>query len=274
MQSRQIIEINEVRHILKHISFDTVIFWDLDNTILQSKYDLGSDQWFCTLVSIAITQAGHHRDVIAKVVAIYHAVQERILSMPVEDATSKIIFLLHAIGIPQGVITARGQVLKEATLRQLGEIGISFLPDNMIFCDGKSKAECLEQKIKSYNCKYRHFVMVDDKVSHLTEMQALSERLGSKFHGFSYRHLDAKVAAFDMRYANLQLHALKRFLPCETQDLIHQLQLIQPQEQIKDLENFDFYDPDLQALAKIDLDEMKSAAKSLSEQNKTGSLRM
>jgi hypothetical protein len=44
------------------------------------------------------------------------------------------------------------------------------------------------------------------------------------------------------------------------------MNLIQPQEEIQDLENFDFYDPDLNALAQIGEDEMKLAAQSLADQ--------
>ena len=274
MQSRQIIEIHEVREILKHISFDTIVFWDLDNTVLQSKYHLGSDQWFCHLLSLAIQQLGHSNEVINQVIAIYHSVQERILSIPVEHATVKIIFLLHEIGIPQGVVTARGQCLRDATMRQLDEIGIFFRPENMIFCDGKSKADRLDLHIKSGNYRYKHFMMVDDKASHLTGMQELANRIGLRFHGFSYRHLDEKVKAFDMRYANIQLHALKCFLPTETQALITQMNLIQPQEALIDLENFDFYDPDLKRLAQIGEDKMKLAAQSLAEQTSSRAFRM
>ena len=274
MQSRQIIEIHEVREILKHISFDTIVFWDLDNTVLQSKYHLGSDQWFCQLLSLAIQQLGHSNEVINQVIAIYHSVQERILSIPVEHATLKIIFLLHEIGIPQGVVTARGQFLRDATMRQLDEIGIFFRPENMIFCDGNSKAERLRLHIKSSHDRYKHFVMVDDKASHLNGMQELANRIGLRFHGFSYRYLDEKVNAFDMRYANVQFHALKRFLPPETQALITQMNLIQPQEEIQDLENFDFYDPDLNALAQIGEDEMKLAAQSLADQTSSRPFRL
>ena len=78
MRNQQIIEIHSIREILKHISFDTVVYWDVDNTILQSASELGSDQWFCQLIDLATKQLGNTYAVIKEVIQIYHAVQERI----------------------------------------------------------------------------------------------------------------------------------------------------------------------------------------------------
>jgi hypothetical protein len=263
MRNQQIIEIHSIREILKHVSFDTVVYWDVDNTVLQSASELGSDQWFCQLIALATAQLGNTHAVIEQVIQIYHAVQERILSMPVEHTTAKIIFLMQQIGIPQGIITARGACLRGTTERQLAEIGISIPPKNMIFCDGKSKANCLEAKMSVGQFKHSHFIMVDDKASHLKDMQVLAKRMGSRFHGFSYRHLDQKVRDFDIRYAHIQLQSLMPYLPAEVNRLIAKLDLSYHQVGMNPLSSFVFFDPDLGTDVEISTQEMSETVAKL-----------
>ncbi len=49
MPTNTILDSLSMRTILKHVSFDSVLLFDLDNTVIESQSELGSDQWFVQL---------------------------------------------------------------------------------------------------------------------------------------------------------------------------------------------------------------------------------
>jgi hypothetical protein len=219
-------EIQQIREILNHISFDTVVCWDLDNTLLQAKHELGSDQWFNALIRHILPKIPVSPLAIEWAISVYTHVQHLTQVQPVESVVIKLIRLMHQIGIPQYIVTARGAELGVTTLRQLQQVGIEFNPDHIIFCSGKNKAECLEVCLNSLPEYPRHVVMVDDKASHVHDIKLLAQNKRIRFSGFSYRHLDDKVSQFDMGQANYQLGLIYDELPPHIQKYIDTLAIM------------------------------------------------
>lgn len=117
-KDRNIQHIPKIRGILSGIDYDSIIVWDLDNTILQSRYELGSDQWYGALLGIAQAQLGPKfcLDVLNKT---YNEVQSLVDVQKVEHDTIKLINYFHQMGISQWLVTARNTGLYETTQRQL-----------------------------------------------------------------------------------------------------------------------------------------------------------
>ena len=224
-----ILESPQFKAILKLLSFDSALVLDLDNTSvepLDSFHDLGSDQWFVKLIEYACKLIPDHEEAIAAVIAIYHEVQHHLRMQPVEKPTIvNIIRALQDIGIPVIGLTARDEVLKESTLRQLKEIGIDF-HGRIIFCNGKDKGECLEKYLTTHKIKLRHIVMADDKEKHLLHVQKAVEKLGIRFSGVRYSFLDEKIKNVDMPGANAQLLHIKHKLTTTTQQVMEKLQIL------------------------------------------------
>ncbi len=236
MPTNTILDSLSMRTILKHVSFDSVLLIDLDNTVIESQSELGSDQWFVQLCIHATTVVPDKEHAIAMVIALYHEVQKFIRAQAVEDVTVKIINTLQDIGIPVIAITARDQCLQQATIRQLADIGVH-LSDNriprqalsiaetgrpceqrlyengIIFCGGKDKGACFKAFLDATGFNPKHVVMADDKLKHLEHVKAVAESSNIRFNGIRYGYLDAKVAGFDIQEAHMQLAFIKHRLP-------------------------------------------------------------
>jgi hypothetical protein len=247
-QGSQIVESQSIRDILKLISFDSWVLLDLDNTVMESLLELGSDQWFTQLIEHACQlQPGNTPSAVAEVITIYHAVQHHIRTKAVEPSVVNLIKALQDCGIPVIGLTARDRSLIDTTFRQLDEIGIDFsrnrpshepvieLGDNpkntaiyhsgIIFCSGNDKGKCFLSLLEKCKPHPRHIVMGEDKEKHLIHVRAAAESKGMRFDGLRYGFLDAKVKDIQMKKAHIQLAHIKDKLPPLARAAIDKLQI-------------------------------------------------
>ena len=225
-------EIPNIKSALKHISYDTWVFFDLDNTVMESMLDLGGDQWFSHLMKY-VPKPNHQH-----VLTLYYVLQAHVRTQPAEPKIGLIIKALQSIGIPVFALTARGPTILQETIQQLHDIGIDFSNNRMsashaapyntgiICCNGLNKGHALGHFLSHCYQKPRHIIMLDDKNYHLDHIKTVVEPLQIDFSGFRYGFLDMKATQFDMNKANHQLAPLKDRLPLEAQEAIDALQLI------------------------------------------------
>jgi hypothetical protein len=247
IDSKKITTSAEMSELLKHIHFDTVVLFDLDNTVMEAQLELGSDQWFVQMCMQVVAKIPEKDKAITWAVALYHEVQKIVRTQAVEEATVKIIRALQDIGIPIIAITARDECLHPATTRQLADIGIELhhleippleLPiagntssinpiyeQGVIYCGGRDKGACFRAFLESTKAGIKHVVMVDDKEKYLHQVGAVAEELGIRFDGVRYSHLDQKVADFDMSKAQEQLTEVAERLPEELTQHLNNLEL-------------------------------------------------
>lgn len=228
-----------MKEILKHLSFDSVLLLDLDNTVIESSIELGSDAWFVQLCTHAIREITDSEQAIFMAIHLYHEIQKIVRAQAVEEVTVKIINTLQIIGIPVIAITARDHCLEQATIRQLHDIGIdlddqgfapialslttteqAFYSNGIIYCAGKDKGACFSSFLQTSNMKPGHIVMADDKLKHLEHVRQAVEHLGIPFDGIRYGHLDTKVAEFNFNEAHHQLASVKSKLSDKTNEYI------------------------------------------------------
>jgi Protein of unknown function (DUF2608) len=221
---RTIAHIPEMRAILSGLSYDSIVVWDMDNTILKSRHELGSDQWFGALVGIAKTKHGAQFE-FDLLITTYNQVQAFTELVEIEEKTIKIIERLHRIGIPQILLTARNGELFEVTMRQLDSCGIYFNPSHMIFCDGQDKGLCLENFLSNLVCPIPHIVMIDDKKYNVESVRDAAIRMNARFNGFVYEFLNAEVQSFDVQHANFQLSFVMHLLDETAKRFVESLDL-------------------------------------------------
>jgi hypothetical protein len=223
---------------LKEISYNTWLIVDLDNTVMTSRIDLGGDAWFTSLCEHAASQDTDPAVTMALVFVLYNMVQNFVRTMPVEPEIVLIIKALQNIGVPVFGLTARSYPIRQATVRQLADIGINFsinciapgdgvsYEQGIIYCGGQNKGDFLSNFLIQYNQSPEHIVMLDDKSKYLGHVGNATESLSIRFSGFHYRCFDERLKQFDMKRANIQLAHLIERLPPEVQDAIKQLNLI------------------------------------------------
>jgi hypothetical protein len=236
MQSKSIQDIHHIRDFLPRVRFNSLILWDLDNTLIRSTHELGSDSWFTHMMTHVIQKTKNDPRACRMAIDIYNHVQHHTKTTCTEPDIIKIIHRLRIIGIPQLIITARGKELKDTTLSQLKDNFLDFSAKEIIFCSGQNKGECLEQVLKKRQMRPKHILMIDDKKSHLEHIKETASKFGIAYHGFHYRYLEPLLAGFNMHAACYQLSLLHPSLPVKIQEHIIKLALIpSPVQQIHPL---------------------------------------
>jgi hypothetical protein len=218
---------------LKKISFNSVVYWDLDNTILKPRNELGTVGWYHALQEIAKSKLGAALN-LGLLKAIYHFVQDHIEAVEIEELTIKTIQLLSQIGISQRIITSRHHALKEITEHQLWEVGIylslSITKNNIIFCDGQDKGAILMERYRFYSPA--HIVMIDSQESNLLAVQEAAKNFKSRFTGIHYQHLPESITSEQMLRANTQLLNLLQFMPPVLRAFVEELELDRNEEEV------------------------------------------
>lgn len=232
-------EIKTIREALRQrrISYDTWFFVDLDNTVMESKLELGGDQWFNAMLKHAKEMFPDDKHLAFQtVIVIYHELQAHVRTKAVEEDIVGIIRAIQDIGIPIIAITARDESIGPSTERQLRDIGIDFsrnVPEDMpeigngiIYCSGKNKGDKLKEFFDKIQHLPAHIACFDDKGSHLDDELKVAIQSQVRFNGWRYGFLDEKIKAFDIKIANQQLALIKHRLPLHVQEAVERLKII------------------------------------------------
>lgn len=247
MPEAPIIEVKTIKELLqlKKISYNTTLLLDLDNTVMESQIELGSDQWFVRLCVNAVNELPPEKKPVELVIALYHEVQKLVRTQAVEPLMVKLIRFAQDIGLTVIAITARDVCLKDATVRQLRDIGVNFsskaipdvmlvnvspgrhayLEDGIIYCGGQDKGLCFSALEKATFMRFQHVALIDDKDKHLQHVKEVVSSLGVDFHGFRYGYLDDKVNALNIDMAHMQLMAVLHRLPEHAREHVKTLKI-------------------------------------------------
>lgn len=231
--SKNIHKYDTIKSTLNHCAYNTFVVFDLDNTLVESTQELGSDQWFTKLMEQACQQSPS-KETVQLVLAIYDAVQHHTKMQAVENETVRLVNFLQDLNIPVIALTARGNTISIPTLNALKAVGLYFdkqwgqmeyvlhheqnrgavlFKDGVIFCSGKDKGKSLDAFFRTFDQRPAHVLMVDDKEHHLTSVQQMVEAYKGKFTGIHYSYLDEKIKTIDMQQADKQLQEISHRFP-------------------------------------------------------------
>lgn len=241
----EIHESKQIKDFLAHLNEGdehSFVVLDLDNTVMESIQELGSDQWFVKLMAYAI-EISPSKETEALVLAIYNAVQQRTKMKAVEDDVVSIIKKLQNRGTPVLALTARGPEIMQATFNQLDLIGINFynkrwgqdsfklkiddkedrviFNQGILFCSGSNKGICLDAFFKAINYHPQNIIMVDDKEKHLESVKKIAK---GNFVGLRYGYLDEKVSQFKKEKAEAQMAEISHLFPDGAKEALERLE--------------------------------------------------
>jgi hypothetical protein len=226
----QIIESDKLSIILDYIdTSNTLVVFDIDNTIAHPTEELGSDEWSCHWVNQKMAMGYDEVSSVYYSHPIYFYVQFNILLQPTEPIVPALIAYLIDNGIATMALTARSLFIAERTLEQLKKINITFFlpgisPDDLIlptqrlcfykngiiFTDGSDKGECLQQFFAIMGYYPEKVIFVDDKMKHILAVEKVVEELNIAFCGIRYSGCDEKVKNFDPAKAEQQYRELRK----------------------------------------------------------------
>ena len=201
----------------------TLVVFDLDNTLVYSGQDLGSDPWFFHLLNEKIASGLSREEALAIVLPMYFEVYNHLSLQPVEQDSSAVLAKLQKQGISTVALTTRSLPLVERTKVHLKEAGFNFaadktfaqnisvqlakpalLTDGIIFCNDNNKGQTLLKMLEACNCKPETILFIDDKLSHLLDVEKECLLNKIQFIGIRYGKLDSVAAQFNPKQAEQQ----------------------------------------------------------------------
>lgn len=224
--ANRIIETSKIERILDEVDEDTVVFFDIDDTLLCRATMFSSSPWwhYCTAyVSKSLKNEERRKSVITLV---NHAALKT-KCKPVDPQTSLIIKDFQERGIRVFGLTARYMCSSKPaekafdlfTKEELEEIGIQFTPFvegeilpcfryGTIFTSSRLKGPFLAGFLKLLGKDYKKVVFIDDNWSQIHSVQAALVDMQIQSVCFRYSKVEKDNKKFDPLIGNIQLREL------------------------------------------------------------------
>ena len=216
-------EIKYLHEVLPLIKKEALIFFDLDNTLLEPVHEFGSIQWEEALVRDYIKKGIPEDEAHKKGSLIWRAVQTIIEIKLVEENTHLLINTLKEKGHLLFGLTARSRDVSSLTAKQLDTLGIEFhksghppthlaigahYSDGVIHCGDTDKAPSLHAFLNHANLWKDKIVMIDDKRQYLDSAEHFFKALDVDFLGLRYGYLDERVAQYTPDFYSELFHKI------------------------------------------------------------------
>jgi hypothetical protein len=224
-----IIESDTLLSVLNYpITPNTLVIFDIDNTLAHPIEELSSDEWFCHLVDAKMLQGN---DLLTSIYYALPAAFYAQFNIPLESTESTTAALIKQLidkGIAVMALSTRSLFIAERTLEQLDEINIYFfmphidtdelvLPmphpclykNGILFGGNNDKGQALTCFFNIMNYHPDTVIFVDDKMKHLLSVASALEPRNITFYGIRYSGCDERVRNFDPAKAEQQYRELK-----------------------------------------------------------------
>lgn len=218
-----VIETAHFNEITKHIHSDTLIILDIDDTLLIPTQTLGTDVWFRYRMTQHEGLGLTHTQAVEKALAEWEAIRHLTQVKMVEEGSEKMIEELQTQKFVVMGLTTQGLALATRTIQQLQSLNIDlsktapskeddyFLNDlgvlyrqGILFTSGTHKGNALLKLLDRIGYHPKHIVFINDKASHLIEVERALELRGIDFIGLRYSYSDERVNNFRPDIANFQ----------------------------------------------------------------------
>ena len=223
-----IIESNQLTTVLNYIDADTLVIFDIDNTLARPAEELSSDEWFCHKVNEKMAE-GH--DYITSIYYALPATYYAQFNVPLQTTECDASLLLADLidqKIPIMALTTRSLFVAERTFEQLEDIGIQFLlsqvsqdelvlqmphpcfyKNSILFGGNNDKGEVLITFFHWMNYYPKKVIFIDDKMKYLLAVEKALKHYNIEFVGVRYTGCDDRVETFDPAKAELQWQQLR-----------------------------------------------------------------
>lgn len=218
-----------ISDIVQEITSDTLVLFDIDDTLLNTQILLGNSAWWQYFIT-TLNASGYDKKYQPEITSIIQKILTKVPVLPIDPISPEIIKSLQCKGIMTLGLTAR--FLKADYLETMGDLshyqlksfGVNFsqtpLPncnnprlhqfflDGIIFTNHNPKGPYLKEFLALMGLHPKKIVFIDDSVKQMSSVENTVESLGIEFTGFRYGTLDHFHSAFNPLVANIQLEAL------------------------------------------------------------------
>ncbi|MEI8365152.1 MAG: DUF2608 domain-containing protein [Parachlamydiaceae bacterium] len=220
----EIIEVSNFRQILDYVDQDTLLILDIDDTLLIPVQTLGTDVWFISRLERHRQVEQDHTSALDRALAEWEAVRHLTKVKLVEEGSDQIVDMLQKMNTVVIGLTTQGLALATRTVNQLKALGINLsmtaptahdhyfmngttgvlFRHGILFTSGSSKGEALIKLLNVIDFHPKSVVFINDKKTHLDDLERGVAREGIPFIGLRYSYSDSRVAVFDEGIATIQ----------------------------------------------------------------------
>lgn len=226
----KIVETHCFADVLREIDQDTLVLFDIDDTLINTTSMLGNTPWWRYFIP-RVLNAGLPLD---KVRPEINAVIQKILrQVPmglIDPSASEIIRRLQNQGVMTFALTARCIkadymiAADHGTHEHLKSVGIDFtltplskyvdtntsrfFSYGIIFTDYQEKGPFLKAFLDNLDLRPAKIVFIDDNIKQVKSVENVAELMGIPYTGFRYGKLDYFHEKFDPLIVNIQLEML------------------------------------------------------------------
>lgn len=220
----EIIEAKNFKEITHHIQPETLVIVDIDDTLLIPVQTIGTDVWFLSRLDYHFQISNDRLLALDRALAEWEAIRHITKVKIVEAGTAEIIHEMEKSKIVMMGLTTQGLSLATRTIVQLkslsidlsktapshqdcyfmnGQTGVLYR-QGVLFTAGTAKGEALIKFLDTINDHPKHIVFINDKKTHLQEVEKSVELRGINFVGLRYSYSDERVANFSKEIAEIQ----------------------------------------------------------------------
>lgn len=220
-------DITDVAHfkeIEQHVTHDSLILLDIDDTLLIPKQMLGCDEWFQSRLNKHKQEGLHPPAALEKSLAEWEGIRHFTDMKVVEAGTELIVDKMQKMGYLMMGLTTQGLALATRTVQQLQENGIDLsltaptkedfvvnvnghsviYRQGILFTSGTDKGKALFNFCDMFGIHPSRIVFINDKASHLREIEKAANARNVEFIGLRYAFADIHKALYDPKIAEIQ----------------------------------------------------------------------
>lgn len=237
-----IIETPHFKDIIDHVTEDTLVILDIDDTLLITKQMLGCDEWFMHRMKEHQANGLKSSNALEKALAEWEAIRHLTEMEIVEPGTEAIVAGLQKSGYQVMGLTTQGLALATRTVQQLNlqEIDLSktapsdsdhyimngkhgvLYRKGILFTSGTAKGEALFKLCDAIGYIPSRIVFINDKATHLADIEKTAKQRNVEFIGLRYSFSDARKAAYRPDIAEIQFnHSSFAYILSDEEALIY-----------------------------------------------------
>lgn len=242
-----IFESNNLADITPHVNSETLVIFDLDDTVFRAPSMLGNDAWVTYQLNIKVKQGLTYDQATQEILPLYYIIQYFTQLELIDSKTTELFRDLQNKNIKVMALTARSMPLVDRTQQELERMGIFFsktapythdlalgithaarYSNGIIFGANNDKGKLLFQFLDTVGYQPKKIIFIDDKSSNVQILERVVESHGIAFVGVRYSHEDVRKTIFDPAVADQLLQEFKERMalsplkkdPCHDQHTI------------------------------------------------------
>jgi phosphoglycolate phosphatase-like HAD superfamily hydrolase len=219
-------EISSLDEVIRYVNQDTLVIFDIDNTLLHPNTDLGSDQWLCHKIQELTCNGIDHQQALQEMLPIYFHINRHIDLVPTEPQAADIVKLIQQTTNMVMCLTARSQPMIQVTHKQLCQNNFNFtfgtseehlfdlehpcyFSHGVLFCASNDKGVALFALLDRMGIVPARVVIVDDKMRNIHALVKATDARNIECIGLRYGGCDHRVANYDSNHTQ---HELENFV--------------------------------------------------------------